>query len=107
MIRRRFFQWMTIATAAGMAPLGAMANGGSKSSGTGAKKFATYRVKGFSCITCAAGLDTMLQQQHGIVSSKSTYLEGVVTVGFDPQQITEQSIVKFIADLGFTVQRGK
>jgi hypothetical protein len=27
-----------------------------------------------------------------------------VTVGFDPHQITEQSIVAFITDLGFTVQ---
>jgi Cu+-exporting ATPase len=63
-----------------------------------------YLVKGFSCITCATGLDTMLGQQKGITSSKSTYPEGQVTVGFDPHQITEQAIVGFITDLGFTVQ---
>jgi len=27
-----------------------------------------------------------------------------VTVGFDPHQISEQAIVAFITDLGFTVQ---
>jgi hypothetical protein len=27
-----------------------------------------------------------------------------VTVGFDPNQITEQAIVTFITDLGFTVE---
>jgi len=63
-----------------------------------------YRVKGFTCITCATGLDTLLGGQKGVVSSKSTYPEGKVTVAFDPRQITEQTIVTFITDLGFTVQ---
>jgi Cu+-exporting ATPase len=62
-----------------------------------------YQVKGFTCITCATGLDTLLSQQKGIVSSKSTYPEGKVTVAFDPKQTSEQAIVTFITDLGFTV----
>ena len=70
----------------------------------GARKIVTYRVKGFSCITCATGLDTMLGQQKGIVSSKSTYPEGHVTVGYDPAQIGKKAIVTFISDLGFTVE---
>jgi len=45
----------------------------------------------------------MLGQQKGITSSKSTYPEGKVTVAFDPKQTTEQAIVTFITDLGFTV----
>jgi Cu+-exporting ATPase len=64
----------------------------------------TYHVKGFSCITCATGLDTLLSQQKGVVSSKSTYPEGKVTVAFDPNRATEQAIVAFITELGFTVQ---
>jgi copper chaperone CopZ len=96
MFRRRFLQWMTLATAGSIAPLEAMA--------AGARKIVTYRVKGFSCITCATGLDTMLGQQKGIVSSKSTYPDGQVTVGFNPEQITEKAIVAFITDLGFTVE---
>jgi copper chaperone CopZ len=95
MFRRRFLQMMTVASVSGLAPLEAM------SAGTG--KTVTWFVKGFSCITCATGLDTLLGQQRGILSSKSTYPEGKVTVRFDAGQTTEQAIVTFITDLGFTV----
>jgi len=89
---------MTMAGAAGLAPLDAMA--------AGAGRTVTFHVKGFSCVTCATGLDTMLGQQKGIVSSKSTYPEGKVTVTFDPDRTTEQAIIAFINDLGFTVDAG-
>ncbi len=92
MFRRRFLQLVTMAT---LAPLEGMSAGTSKT--------AIYFVKGFSCITCATGLDTMLGQQKGITSSKSTYPEGKVTVAFDPHQVSEQAIIAFITDLGFTV----
>jgi copper chaperone len=96
MFRRRFLQWMTLATAGSIAPLEAVE--------AGARKIVTYRVKGFSCVTCATGLDTMLGQKKGIVSSKSTYPDGHVTVGYDPEQTSEKAIVTFISDLGFTVE---
>jgi Cu+-exporting ATPase len=86
---------MTVAGVSGLAPLEVL------SATTGATL--TCFVKGFSCITCATGLDTMLGQQKGILSSKSTYPEGKVTVRFDAGQTTEQAIVTFITDLGFTV----
>ena len=95
MFRRRFLQMMTVASVSGLAPLEAL----SATTGT----TVTWFVKGFSCITCATGLDTMLGQQKGILSSKSTYPEGKVTVRFDAGQTTEQAIVTFITDLGFTV----
>jgi copper chaperone CopZ len=69
-----------------------------------ASKTVTYQVKGFTCITCATGLDTLLNQQKGVASSKSTYPAGKVMVAFDPNQTTEHAIVAFISDLGFTVQ---
>lgn len=99
MFRRRFLQLVTMASVGTLAPVEAMS--------AGASKAVIYFVKGFSCITCATGLDTMLGQQKGIYSSKSTYPEGKVTVGFDPHQISEQSIVAFITDLGFTVEKGQ
>jgi copper chaperone CopZ len=95
MFRRRFLQLATMASVGGIGPLEGMAAGTSKT--------VIYMVKGFSCITCATGLDTMLSQQKGITSSKSTYPEGKVTVGFDPKKTNEQSIVSFITSLGFTV----
>ena len=96
MFRRRFFKVMTLATAGGLVPLEAMA--------AGASKIVTYRVSGFSCITCATGLDAMLRQQKGITSSASTYPQGIATIAFDPEQITEKTIMAFIASLGFTVE---
>jgi copper chaperone CopZ len=63
-----------------------------------------YQVEGFTCITCATGLDTLLSREKGVASSKSTYPEGKATVTFDPKQTSEQAIVTFITDLGFTVQ---
>jgi copper chaperone CopZ len=94
MFRRRFLQLLTMASVGSLAPLEAMA----------ATRTVTWFVKGFSCITCATGLDTMLGQQKGITSSKSTYPEGKVTVAFHPGQTTEQAIVNFITDLGFKVE---
>ena len=95
MFRRRFLQLATMASVGGLAPLEGMAAGTSKT--------VTYMVKGFSCITCATGLDTMLGRQRGIKSSKSTYPAGVVTICFNPDQISEERIEAFIEELGFTV----
>jgi Cu+-exporting ATPase len=94
--RRRFLQFIPLATAAGLAPLKAVAKGSSE--------VVTYRVKGFSCVTCATGLDTILSQQKGVASSKSTYPEGIVKVAFDPEEISTSQIASFIAELGFTVE---
>jgi copper chaperone CopZ len=98
MFRRRFLQLMTLASANSLASIESLA--------TESTRTATYQVKGFSCITCATGLDTMLTRQKGIKSSKSTYPAGVVTVCFNPDRITEERIVAFIAELGFTVTHG-
>src|ERR1700744_2053307 len=98
MLRRKFFKVMTIATTGALAPLEAMP--------AEPKKIVKYHVRGFSCVTCATGLDTMLGKEKGIVSSSSTYPEGIATIGFDPEQISENQIQKFIASLGFTVDDG-
>src|ERR1700759_1328727 len=96
MFRRSFLQLITLAGVGGLAPLETMA--------AAATRTVIYQVTGFTCITCAPGLDTLLSRQKGVASSKSTYPEGKVTVAFDPRQITEQAIVAFITGLGFTVQ---
>jgi copper chaperone CopZ len=96
MFRRRFLQFVPLLAAAGLAPLKAVAKGQSE--------VVTYRVKGFSCVTCATGLDTMLSQQKGIASSKSSYPEGIVKVAFYPEEISQKEIAAFIAELGFTTE---
>lgn len=95
MFRRRFIQLVTMASVGGLGPLEAVS--------AAATRTVIYQVKGFTCITCATGLDTLLGQQKGVAASKSTYPEGKATVTFDPKQTSEQAIVTFITDLGFTV----
>lgn len=64
----------------------------------------TYRVNGFSCPTCALGLDTILRGLKGVLKSKATYPDGIVTVEFDNSQVTEQAIIALILEQGFTVE---
>jgi Cu+-exporting ATPase len=99
MLRRKFFKVVTMATTGALAPLGAVA--------AEPKKVVTYHVRGFSCVTCATGLDTMLRQETGIMSSSSTYPEAMATIGFDPEQTSELRIKEFIAGLGFSVEDGQ
>ena len=101
MFRRRFLQFIPLATALGLAPLEAVAKG---DVAKGTTEVVTYRVKGFSCVTCATGLDTMLSQQKGVVCSQSTYPQGIVKVSFDPDQISKNQIAAFIEGLGFTIE---
>jgi Cu+-exporting ATPase len=96
MFRRRFLQLCAPVSASALVILKVKRNGHAKA--------VAYEVKGFTCITCAVGLDTMLRRQKGILSSESTYPEGKVVVRFDPDQVNESSIRGFIADTGFTVQ---
>ncbi len=93
MIRRQFVQLIGGGTLASIAS--------SECSGTHA---VTYRVKGFSCATCAVGLDTMLERQRGVAWSRSTYPDGTVVVKFDPKEVTDASLRAFIAGMGFTVE---
>jgi len=96
MFRRRFLQLVALSGTGALSPLEVM--------GAAAAKSVTYLVKGFSCPTCAVGLDTMLGGQKGIVWSKSTYPDGKVIVRFNPDVVTESGIKAFISDMGFTVE---
>jgi copper chaperone CopZ len=95
MIRRKFLRLITLSSAGALAPLDALASA--------AAKTIVFQVKGFTCITCAVGLDTMMGRISGVVSSRSTYPEGKVTVRFDPDAASENSIRSVITDAGFTI----
>ena len=69
-----------------------------------AAKTVTYQIQGFTCITCAVGLDAMLRDQTGIVRSKSSYPDRSATIEFNPDLITEREIRAFIQELGFTTK---
>ena len=96
MFRRNFIQRMAVGGAGGLAAIGA--------AGAGKKKGVTYRVKGFSCITCAVGLEVMLRQKKGVAQVQASYPKATVFIEFDPGLITEASLRGFIAEMGFSVE---
>jgi copper chaperone CopZ len=95
MFRRQFVQFMAALGTSGVATIAAA---DAKETTT-----VTYVVKGFSCLTCAVGLDTMLQKQEGVSWSNSKYHEGIVKIQFDPKVVSEKSLKAFIHEMGFTV----
>lgn len=99
MFRRRFMQRITLAGAGGLASIGT----------TEARENRTvvYRIKGFSCVTCAVGLETMLLRREGIARAKASYPDAKVVIEFDPKLVTDNWLRAFIADKGFTVEEEK
>jgi copper chaperone len=96
MFRRQFLQLVALSGASALAPLQAIA--------AGSQATVILQVKGFTCITCAVGLDTLLGKEKGIVSSHSTYPDDKVTVVYDSQVCSVDSIRKFIEEMGFSVE---
>jgi hypothetical protein len=90
MFRRRFITGLTFAGVIGT------------DAKTQQTKVVTYRVKGFSCITCAVGLDTMLLQHGGVLHSKSSYPDALTMIEFRPSLVNEESLKAFISEMGFT-----
>ena len=96
MQRRRFVQMMTLA-GVGTVAAAELAH-------SGETRIAAYRVKGFTCITCAVGLETMLREQKGVKWVKATYPEAKVTIRYDPSSVQEAQLRGFIGELGFTAE---
>ena len=65
---------------------------------------ATWIVKGFTCVTCAVGLKTILEQHKGISRVIAEYPSGRVQIEFDSQQITPPEIKQLIERAGFVVR---
>jgi copper chaperone CopZ len=103
MIRRKFLQLVALSGAGALAPLEGIAGTAAVANANAKGKTAVFQVKGFSCVTCAVGLDTMFSRTEGIVSCHSTYPEGKVTVRFDPGSIDEAAVRAVITDAGFTI----
>ncbi len=63
----------------------------------------TYHVAGFTCITCAVGLEVMLRGLRGVARANSSYPANTVLIEFDGRMITEKTIRGFIGKCGFSV----
>ena len=100
MFRRQFVQLIAALGTGSLASIAAV----TQSAKPEASETVTYHVKGFSCITCAVGLDTLLKEKKGVAWSKSSYPDGIVIIKFDPKEVTEASLKACIAEMGFTVE---
>jgi copper chaperone CopZ len=103
MIRRKFLQLVALSGAGALAPFEAIAGTATVVDADAKGTTTVFQVKGFSCVTCAVGLDTMFSRTKGILSSHSTYPEGKVTARFDPGSINEANVRAVITDAGFTI----
>jgi Cu+-exporting ATPase len=60
-----------------------------------------YNIEGFTCVTCAVGLDSLLADQRGIVKSKSCYPDRTCVIEYNATLVTEAEIKGYIQELGF------
>lgn len=58
MFRRQFIQLVALSSAVTLNPVGSIA--------AGARTTVIFQVKGFTCVTCAVGLDTLLGKEKGL-----------------------------------------
>jgi Cu+-exporting ATPase len=101
MQRRRFVQMMTLGGAGTLAALEVAKHAG------GETKTISWRIKGFTCITCAVGLETMLNRRKGVRWVKATYPDAKVSIRYDPAVVSEEALRGFIRELGFTEEPWK
>jgi len=92
MDRRRFLTRLTAASAAVSLDVGC---------GGHATRRAVYQVQGFTCVTCAVGLEVMLRGVRGVAEASANYAERSVAVAFDDQVIGEDAVKQFIGSCGF------
>jgi Cu+-exporting ATPase len=64
---------------------------------------AVYKVNGFTCITCAVGLEVMLRGLKGVTRANASYPEIKVSIGFDSNLASEKELKEFIASCGFSM----
>ncbi len=108
MIRRQFIKLATLTGATGVASFGAIEALRGDSSPNGPDQInirtVTWHVKGFTCITCAVGLETMLRRERGVVAANATYPQGMVTIQYHPDLVGQDALRLTISDLGFTAE---
>lgn len=109
MIRRQFIKLATLTGATGLASFGALETVQEAPTSAVGQDFqaVTWHVKGFTCITCAVGLETMLRREKGVVEANATYPQGMVTIQYHPDLVSEKVLRSTIADLGFTAEDKK
>lgn len=109
MIRRQFLKLATLTGATGVASLSALEalkqhrmRDASEAQET---ETVTWRVRGFTCVTCAVGLETLLRREKGVVTANASYPDASVTIRFHPGIVSQAALRSVIAELGFTAEQ--
>jgi len=96
MDRRQFIRDVTAAGATGLTVVSARAAHGDAT--------VTFAIKGFTCITCALGLEVLLREQKGVARAKASYPAATVAIDYDASMTNEETLKEFInKTTGFTV----
>jgi copper chaperone CopZ len=93
MIRRRFLGLATLAGVGGLVSMEGMDRA--------EQKTVTFHIAGFTCVTCAVGLETLLQKERGVVRAKASYPNNTATITYHPGLTTKSSLAEFIQTTGF------
>ena len=64
----------------------------------------TWHVTGFTCVTCAVGLETVLSRRIGVLQVKASYPDGIVHIRFDAAKVSEHDLRDAISEMGFRVE---
>jgi anaerobic selenocysteine-containing dehydrogenase len=107
MIRRQFIKLATLTGTTGLATFGALKTlrPEEKPASGNEVQTVTWRVRGFTCVTCAVGLETLLRREKGVVTANATYPQGMVTIQYHPDLVSQNALRSTIAELGFTADR--
>ena len=97
MIRRRFLGLATLAGVGGLVTMEGM--------DLTEQKTVTFRISGFTCITCAVGLETLLQKEKGVTRVKASYPASMATITYRPGVTSESALVAFIESVGFKANK--
>src|SRR5690242_8918644 len=104
-MNRRKFLTNVMGATAGLGVTGAAVHKLAQT-GPNENRSVSYKVKGFTCVTCATGLEVMLMQQAGVARAQASYADATVAIGFDENLTSEAALKQFIADCGFSVVSG-
>lgn len=96
MFRRKFIAGLTVAGVSGL-------SAGLHDAKRSQNRVVTFHIKGFSCVTCATGLDTILRRHKGVVNSTSSYPNATTILEFNPAVVSADSLKALISEMGFNV----
>lgn len=63
----------------------------------------TFAIRGMSCVNCAARIEKNISQKDGVQTAVVNFAIAEMTVTFDPKIVTENDIVSYINELGYSV----